>query len=244
MRKSVHFYAFVSALAALGALAGCGGSQEPVTDPSSTGSSDDSGPRRSGMGVSSEIGALDEGKVKQVFERVAQKLSGCYASGAQRFAYLAGTVSFKVRVTQEGRARWVYVKDSNLGDRQTEECMMNVLKGATWPTPEGGEEGLAENGFTFEPGGDERMPVEWSSDQLGDGLRDVKPKLSECRSQAGTGPLKVTMYVETDGKPGAIGVSSSDEKGEAAVRCIIDTLNGVTFPSPGSFASKVSLTIE
>lgn len=244
MRNPLKSKVLAASLLTAAALLGCGGSQEAVNGPAPDTSSDSDRPRRPGMGVESEIGALDEGKVQQAFQRVSQKLSGCYTSGAQRIAYLSGSVSFKVRVNQEGRARWVFVKDSNLGDRQTEECMMNVLKGVTWPTPEGGEDGLAENGFTFEPGSDERMPVEWSQDQLGQPFQEVKPKLLECRSQAGAGPMKATLYVETDGKPGSIGVSSSDEKGEAAVRCIIDALSGVTFPSPGSFASKVTIPIE
>ena len=42
----------------------------------------------------------------------------------------------------------------------------------------------------------------------------------------------------------AVGVASADEKGEAAVSCVIGALQSITFPSPGSYASKVSVTIE
>ena len=34
------------------------------------------------------------------------------------------------------------------------------------------------------------------------------------------------------------------KKGEAAVACVIEALSSLTFPSPGSYASKVSVTIE
>jgi hypothetical protein len=226
-------------------LPACGGSQEVVTEPTDEGATSDTGrQRRKGMGVESEIGALDEGAVKRTFERVSKDLMGCYGRGTDRLPFLAGEVSFKVRVMRDGRARWVYVKDSTLGDRDTEACMVSALKSATWPEPIDGSDGLCENTFSFTPGSDERMPVDWSPEQLGPKFNDARPKLSQCRSEARTGPLKATLYIDTDGKLGGVGVSASDEKGDAAVQCVIDTLSGLKFPSPGSFASKVSFVIE
>jgi hypothetical protein len=149
-----------------------------------------------------------------------------------------------VRVKKDGSARWIYVKDSSLGDHETEACMVGVLKAVKWPEPIDGEEGILENGFEFAPGSEERMPVDWTPDQLGAKFRDARPKLTQCRSDAGTGPLKATLYIDTEGKAGGIGVSTSDEKGEGAIRCVIETLSGLTFPSPGSFASKVSVVID
>ena len=206
--------------------------------------SEGAGKKRSGMGMSAEIGELDEGQVKATFERVSKQLAACYGRGTERVPYMAGEISFKIRVNSEGKARWVVVKDSSLGDYDTEACMVRALKGASWPTPIDGQEGIAESGFAFEPGGDERMPVTWSPDQLGPKFKDAQGKLSQCRTDAGTGPLKATMYVDTDGKPGSIGVSASDEKGEAAITCVIETLSGIKFPSPGSYASKVTIPIE
>jgi hypothetical protein len=196
-----------------------------------------------GIAAESEIGGLDENKVKQVFQRSAAKLSACYDKGAERIPYLAGEVSFRLRITHDGVVRWAHVKDESLGDRATEECMLAILKSASWPLPQGGE-GLAENSFTFEPGSEERPPVAWSPEQLGQPFRKAKGALAKCRKGAGTGPMKATLYVDTDGKASAVGVATADERGDAAVGCVIDTLKGLTFPSPGSYASKVSVTID
>ena len=196
-----------------------------------------------GIGTESEIGGLDESKVKQVFQRSAARLSACYDKGAERLPYLAGEISFRLRITPAGGVRWAPVKDASLGDRATEECMLAILKSASWPLPQGGE-GLAENSFTFEPGSDERPPVAWSPEQLGQPFRKAKGALAKCRKGAGTGPMKATLYVDTDGKASAVGVATADERGDAAVSCVIDTLKGLTFPSPGSYASKVSVTID
>lgn len=203
----------------------------------------DDGARRAVPSVESEIGALDEMKVKQTFQRASDKLMACYAKGAEKLPYLAGEVRFTVRVAKDGSARWAYVEESDLGDRDTEACMLAVLKAATWPRPEGGE-GMARNKFSFAPGGDERPPVSWSPEQLGAPYKNAKQKLAQCRKKAGTKGLKATFYVETDGKPAAIGVSSADEHGEEAVACVISALSALKFPSPGSYASKVSVTIE
>ena len=224
---------------------GCGGST-PESSTAQSGDPQSEGSRRGGSSLQyqSEIGALDEGKVQDTFQRISPKLSACFSQGSQRIPYLSGTVSFKVRVAEDGSARWAYLKDSTLGDHQTEQCMLSALKSATWPKPVGGE-GLAGNeNISFEPGGDERPPVEWSPEQLGDAFKKVRPALDRCRQSAGTGPVKTTLYVETDGKPKAIGASTSDEKGDGAVQCIVDALKDVKFPSPGSYASKVTVSIE
>lgn len=232
----------LSLLVPLAALvAACGSAPPP---PAETPQAANDGHRsHAGPSFESEIGALDELKVKATFQRSAEQLSGCFSKGSQKLPYLAGEIRFVVRVAKDGSARWAFVKDSTLGDRDTESCMLAVLKGVTWPKPEGGE-GLAENSFSFDPGGDERPPVSWSPEQLGAPYKNAKGALAQCRKKAGAKPMKATFYVDTDGKPVAIGVSGADEHAESAAPCIIDALSPLKFPSPGSYASKVSVPID
>ena len=79
------------------------------------------------------------------------------------------------------------------------------------------------------------------------GYPEVKPetreKIMKLALEMGYHPNRSAAGLAT-GKAGAIGVSASDEKGEGAVRCVVDTLSAIKFPSPGSFASKVTVTIE
>ncbi len=226
------------------ALSACGGAPPPPAKDPAPVSTEAREPRSSGGPTfESEIGALDEAKVKAAFKKAADGLGACFNKGAERVPYLAGEVRFELRIAKSGSVRWAYVKDSNLGDRETEECMLGVLKAASWPRPQGGE-GRAENTFNFEPGGDDRPPVAWTPEQLGKPFKTAKSALGQCRKKAGTGALRATLYVDTDGKAKAVGVASADEKGEAAVPCVIGTLQALTFPSPGSYASKVSVTIE
>ena len=223
-------------------LAACSTPPPPAEAPKAEAASDE-GRRRGGPSMESEIGGLDAAKVTAAFAKASGKLSECYAKGQERVPYLAGDVHLAVRITKDGGTRWAYVKDSSLGDRDTEACMLGVLKNVAWPHPEGGE-GLADNTFSFTPGGDERPPVAWSPEQLGAPYRNAKGTLSQCRKQSGTKALKATFYVDPDGKATSIGVSSADERGEAAVSCVISALSALKFPSPGSYASKVSVSIE
>lgn len=122
--------------------------------------------------------------------------------------------------------------------------MLGVLKGLRWPKPEGGKEGTAETTFSFEPGDEERPPVEWSEANMGDGFRKAKGALSKCRADVGAGPMKATVYVETDGKALGVGVSGADSKSEEAAGCVTDVLMGVKYASPGSYAAKVTVAID
>jgi hypothetical protein len=162
----------------------------------------------------------------------------------QRIGFLAGEIKLAVRVAEDGSTKHAFVKDSTLGDRATETCMLGVLKRQSWPRPVGGKEGNADTTFSFDPGDEERPPVEWSEARMGDGFKKAKPELTKCRQNAGAGPMKVTLYVETDGKAMAVGLSGADAKSEEAASCVVDLLMGVKFASPGSYAAKVSVPID
>ena len=171
-------------------------------------------------------------------------LKQCYAQGVGRNELLAGDVKLAVRVAEDGSTKYAFLKESTLGDRATEECMLGVLKKQTWPKPVGGREGNADTSFGFDPGDENRPPVEWTEARMGDAYKRAKPALAKCRADAGAGPLKATLYVSTEGKAISVGVSVTDAKGEEAARCVVDLLSGLKYASPGSYAAKVTVSIE
>lgn len=230
-----------SAISAISTIA-CGTAPPPSADAPK----DDPPPVKQHVvpSVESEIGALDAGKVQAVFNSAADSLKQCYAQGVGRVAFLAGDIRLAVRVAEDGSTKYAFVKESNLGDRATEDCMLGVLRGKTWPKPVGGKEGNADTSFGFDPGDEERPPVEWTEARMGDAFKKAKPALAKCRADAGAGPMKATLYVETDGKPLAVGVSGADAKSEDAARCVVSLLQSLKFPSPGSYAAKITVPIE
>jgi hypothetical protein len=227
--------------AALAVVTGCGGAPPPKAAETTSAPEASSGEAASGPSIESEIGGLNEAQVKAAFGRASSNLSACFNKGAERLPYLAGEVRFVLRIKKDGAPRFAFVKDSTLGDRGTEECMLGALKSLTWPKPQGGE-GIAENSFAFEPSADERPPVALTPEQLGKEFKKARSTLAKCRATAGA--IKATMYIDTDGKPLAIGASSADERADAAIGCVISTLQAVKFASPGSYAGKVTLTLD
>lgn len=230
------------AIAAAALATGCGGPPAPTTPPVDTSPAPGPGAGR-GVAVEAEIGALDEAKVRKAFERASADLLGCFKKGLERLPYLAGQVRFALRIDQTGHARVAYLKESTLGDHATEACMLDVAKRTSFPKPVGGREGLAETTLDFPATGDERPPVDWKPERLGGKLRAVKGAVASCRGK-GAGPLRVTIYVDTDGKPVGVGVASADEKGAAASACVVGKLEAMTLPSPGSWPAKVTLEAD
>lgn len=232
-----------SSIAALALTCGCSSTPAPQVEPPK-----DDGPAPTHAqvvpSVESEVGALDSSKVQAVFDAAGPALKQCYAQGTSRIGFLAGDIKLAVRVGETGATKHAYVKESTLGDRATEACMIGVLKQKTWPKPVGGKEGIADTSFSFDPGDEERPPVEWSEARMGDAYKKAKPALLKCRTDAGAGPMKATLYVETDGKALGAGVSGADARSEDAARCVIDLLMGLKYASPGSYAAKVTVAIE
>jgi hypothetical protein len=151
---------------------------------------------------------------------------------------LGGDVKLFLRIGEDGRVKYGFLEDSSLGDADTERCIMQVLTEAQWPKPDGGEAEV-RNGFGFDPAGDARSPIDWSSDKLAPAL-GKNDALQKCTSGVDA-KFKVTVYVTPGGKIQAAGVSTSSKEGVEKLDCIVDAIKGMKgVPSPGSWAAKTS----
>ncbi|MBX3181077.1 MAG: hypothetical protein KIT72_15660 [Polyangiaceae bacterium] len=228
----------------LALLAGCGGGgQEPAHDPSDV-DSGQSERRRSGgdLAVSAAIGALDPGEVTATFQAALPDFERCMAEGARQVEFLGGGVEFELKIDRAGALTEAFVSRSSLGDRTTEDCLLGALRKRTWPKPQGGEHGLAKKAFDFDQINDVRPPVLWSAEQVTDALAGARSELDQCKNGA-QGSFEATVYVGTEGQPLGVGLSQTDAADAGAVRCLVGVLRGLTFPSPGSWPSKVSFQL-
>lgn len=197
--------------------------------------------QHSGVSVSSEIGGLNEDQVNAAFESGLSGLERCLRQGASRVEFLGGSVSFFVKIDSAGKVDSAYLEKSTLGDRDTEKCMLDTMRSKKWPKPVGGEHGLARKSFDFDPPNDVRAPADYDQAHLSKGLDKISGKLASCKASRGT--YEATIYVATDGSVLAAGVTPPDEDGESSVDCLVSTLKGAAFPSPGSWPAKVSFTL-
>jgi hypothetical protein len=194
--------------------------------------------------VSSEIGALDEAKVDRTFVHMQRAFERCLHDGANRVEFLGGAVTFFIKIDASGKLSHAHLEESSLGDRDTEKCMLGALRAKSWPKPVGGETGLAHKSFEFDPPNEVRPPSDLGQDFTEKTLSkgDVAKEIDACK-QGHSGAFKATMYIDTEGKVLAVGMTPPDEDGESEVDCLVSALKQATFPSPGSWPGKVQFNL-
>ncbi len=224
----------------LAACAACSGGNQDAGVPTSDADAGGERTARPTLAVDAEVGAMNEAQVSATFQRASDALLACFSKGTERIAFLSGGVHVYVRVDASGKPIQTYMKKSTLGDRETESCMIGVLKNKSWPAPVGGREGIAETDFSFDPQPG-RQPVAWSESDAGKNVAKAKAAIAECSQGARAGKLNVTLYVETDGSVLSAGVAGEEPGTEQAASCVVSKLKDIKLNSPGSFAAKLSL---
>lgn len=235
------------ALASFAAVIACGGSkppaEAPIEDHETKPAHHAGGGHKRGPSVSQELGEIDPQEANRAFQRIQGKLMACQKDGMRKVEPLAGDIKVFVRIGADGHARYAYFEESTLGDVETEKCMLDVIGRASWPQPRGGE-AETRTSFSFESG-DAREPSPWGPDKVQSALSKVDGDLKKCTSGL-TGTVKVTAYVEPDGKEGkvlAVGVATQNKEAAAKVECIADAVKGMKLPSPGSYLAKVTFQL-
>jgi hypothetical protein len=196
------------------------------------------------MKMQTELGTIDPAQTEAAWTKLQPALMRCYTDGQKRLEYLGGDIKFFLRVGQDGSAKYVYLLDGTLGDRETERCMLDLALGATWPTPDGGEAEVQKS-MGFDPPSNVRSPFDWAPEKVNAALKAHEADLAKCKAGV-SGSFRVTAYVAPAGKGGHVltaGVVPPSRDGDAKVDCIVDVLKKMKMPSPGSYAAKVSFTL-
>lgn len=194
------------------------------------------------VSVSSEVGAMDEDAVNRVFEKAQSGLTNCLRKGASRVELLGGDVAFFVGINLSGQAEDARLEHSTLGDRDTEACMIAVLKARSWPKPVGGRKGQVHKSYSFDMPNEARPPVEWSADDVEDTLKKLHKHANKCTG-GGSGTYQVTAYIDTRGSAISVGVAPPDTASDSKLDCLIEVVKSAKFKSPGSYPAKVSFEL-
>ncbi len=229
----------VSALFA-GTMVACGGSQETPQAANDEPSEIDTEDQDDGMAMMQEFGGMNEEKVNRTIERLYPSLSDCLMKGFQNVDFLGGEVAFLVKVNRDGQAKVAHAEHSTLGNYESEQCMLDTLEASRWPKPVGGRIGLARTSIAFDPPSDIRPPVHWTFEDIEKTLEDHRETLEECGPG---GPFELTVYVGTSGQVMSAGISHTDDTGQDAASCLVDTVEQMEFGSPGSWPAKVTFSL-
>lgn len=222
---------------------GCGGGA-PAAEVEAPRES--SGREREGAGggdplsVTGLRGVLSQDEIQGALEPKMLKFSRCVQRRSGDVEWLSGAVTFEFRVATTGAVSSVYPRRSSMGDRATEQCMLEVAKATRFPMPRGGE---AEFGWSLEVplDSDTRAPVAWTASQA---ETVVAEQRSALRSACGDGSFELTAYVDVDGKVVAVGGAVADEASAEKLDCVTSVVQSWVFPSPGSYAAKLTFNLD
>jgi hypothetical protein len=223
-------------LGVLLALAGCSASPPPVAEapPAPEPERIDRGP----TSMEGEIGGMNEEAVGIAFDALQEDVAGCVKQGSERVREIGGRFVLSMRVDRSGNPRWAYLSESTLGDRDTEKCVLDLVKDRSWPKPVGGE-GLASRAFEIDAGTE---PVELEAKRVKGTVGAAAETLWRCKKGL-DGSFIATAYLRPDGRVKSAGVAPPSEAGEAASDCIVETIAKLRFRSPGKRAAKVTFEV-
>jgi hypothetical protein len=224
------------------AAAACGGepAPEPVQETTTSGAEQPESQGR-GMQVSGLMGTIPERKIQGALEPRLPRFQQCFARGAGEVEFIAGAIEFYFRVGLDGRVEWVYPRASSIGHRATERCLLELAAATRFPEPKGG--GAAEFAWGFEIDGPDgvRPPVAWDAPQVVPALEGAADALAACA--LGDQRFEVTAYVLPGGKVLAAGAAAPGNAAAAQIDCLVDAIQSVAMPDPGSYPAKVTFEL-
>jgi hypothetical protein len=241
MRRSIARSRAALLVGCVAGAVGCGGEPPPKAPEVTQQEAPAPAKKRPALKVTGELGSVDPGAVKKAFGALDDQFMGCQKRALDRVEVLSGSVKFFVRIGEDGAARWTYLEGSELGDRETEKCLLDAVRGAQWPKPDGGD---AEARYGMElPLQSTRPANDWSSDKVAATLGKHGDAIDKCKAGA-SGRFHATMYVGPGGKVLAAGMATSTKDGEDKVDCLTDVLLKMKgLPSPGSWPAKVGFDL-
>ena len=189
--------------------------------------------------TASELGSVDPAAVKRAFAALDDKYMDCQKRALDRVEVLAGNVKFFMRIGPDGSAKWAYLEESDVGDRDTEKCLVDVVLGARgWPKPDSGD---AEVRYSMElPLQATRPPNDWSAEKVAGAVGKSGGAFDRCKAGA-TATFRATMYVGPGGKVLSAGVATPAKDGDEKADCLAKALLKMKgLPSPGSWPAKVT----
>ena len=223
----------VAACVVLLACSACGGSPPPKAEEAPKEETHEVKPQ---LKMKAELGTVDADAVTRTFHRLDDAFSSCQQQGLSRVEVLSGNLKFFLRIGEDGSAKWTYFEESDLGDRDTEKCLLDAVMGARWPKPDGGD---AEARYTLELQAPGRPATDWSSDKVAAALGKAGVALDQCT--AGSTGIKGTLYVGPGGKVLAAGVAVPSKDAADKADCVAKVLGKLKgLPSPGSWPAKVT----
>jgi hypothetical protein len=243
MERAIAVMVLATAAAVGGTIAGCGGGGETTEtaergDP--TTGDDRERERDDGSQITGLMGTIRTDQVDMALQPRMTQFARCLEQRMNQVEFLGGDVRLSFRIHEDGSVAWVYPSASTFGDRQAEQCVLDVAQRVHFPRPHGGEAEFSW-GFGIDPPEEVRAPVAWEATHIGPALLAGAPDLA---TRCGVSGARVTAYIAPGGQVLAAGASTPDAASLAAIDCVIDAVRAIVMPDPGSYAAKVTFLVQ
>lgn len=189
--------------------------------------------------VEGEIGGLNEEAMARAFQSLDRPVQACLDEATGKLPVLGGRFNLKIRIDREGRARWAYLSETTLGDRDAERCVLALVKEKQWPRPIGGE-GVAERAYEIDP---KTKPAVLEVKWVRPAVTKAAQNAWRCKKKGARGKLRATAYLRPDGRVLAASIAPPNERVEDAADCVVEAIRKVQFGRPGR-RSKLSFDIQ
>lgn len=237
----------VAALLAFAVVAACGTEPAPVESTDSgeaTSGGEETTAQRDAVQIEGLMGTISADHVERGIEPRMGRFLRCFQDRYGSLEVLGGRFEMAFRVHTDGTVRWVYPKDSTIGDRETERCLLHVAAGIHFHPPRGGE---AEFSYplSLDTAEDVRPPLNWDESRVDDVVAEGGPALlSRCRPAGSRASYRVTAYVMPGGHVQAAGAATDDPDAAEGLDCVADAVRGWDMPDPGSYPAKVHFEVH
>jgi hypothetical protein len=223
----------------------CGSSSKAPVVPKddSTTSDGPAAPKKDRPAIVYDLGDVAPDVARKNFEKLLPTWTACYEKAHAANEALGGSLTLTLRTNRDGSVKWVFVKDSDLGDRAIERCVVESVRAANWGEPVDAKEGEIR-GKTVGWKNDEDEPVAVDAGRVQPAIDKLRGKISACRADAGAkGKIRATFYVGPKGKPLSVGFAVDDATGEAAADCLQHVLMGATYVNPSQQVTKTTVEL-
>ncbi len=201
--------------------------------------------KKGGPEMEYDLGAVDPNIAKQKFNSLKSTWNDCFTEAHKKNETLSGKVTITVRTLKDGSVKWVYVTQTDLGDRSVEKCVTESVKSTNFGAPLDAKEGeIKSYSYGWELDDDDRPADPGVESNVLPSIKGAKKKIDDCRSKSDAkGTISATIYVKPKGKPASIGVAIDDPSAEGAIDCIVDVLSKLTYSNKSSWTIKSTVQL-
>ena len=189
-------------------------------------------------------GTLSNFDVRVAMEERGRDFAACHEPRARALPVLAGRIEFAIQVAVDGKVNRVEVRSSDLGDRELERCLSEVIRTTRFRTPNGGVANVTWL-MALEPATAGTSPEAWAAGKVArvvdKNLDDLK---ASCDLASSSTNFLVTAYVSAKGRVAAVGVSSPDGGSDEHLDCLAEGLRTWPMPKPHGRYAKVSFAVS